>query len=108
MSLADKTCVPCQGNTPVLSPDEIRPLQAKLHKDWQLSEHGHIIRELTVADFNSAMKIANKIAELADEQNHHPDLHISWGKCLIELWTHKINGLSEADFVMAAKIDRLF
>lgn len=107
MSLAEKNCEPCRGGTPPLSAEQIKEFLPSLHKDWRLNSDGHIIRLMTVGDFKSAMHIATQIAVLADEQNHHPDLHIGWGKCLIELWTHKINGLSEADFVMAAKIDRL-
>lgn len=107
MGLADKTCIPCRGGTPPLSSEEVQDFLKKINLDWQVNQSGHLIRQFTVGDFKGAMLIAQSVAAVADEQNHHPDLHISWGKCLVELWTHKINGLSEADFVMAAKIDRL-
>lgn len=106
MSLADRTCVPCRGGTPVLGPAEIEPMLAEL-SGWTVENDSKLVKTYRFKDFKGPMDLAVRIGELAEEQGHHPDLTIAWGKLLIELWTHKIGGLSESDFVLAAKIDRL-
>lgn len=104
--LASKTCVPCKGNVPPLKGQEL----ADLHKEvpeWKVIDSHHITRTFTFPDFRQALAFVNKVGELAEQQGHHPDILLSWGKAEVTTWTHKINGLTESDFVLAAKIDQL-
>lgn len=105
--LKDKTCVPCTGGVPPLSSEEIKKFFKEIGPTWKLNSAGHLLGEFTFKDFMGPMNLANKIAAVAEHEGHHPDLTIAWGKCTIEIWTHKINGLTESDFILAAKIDQL-
>jgi 4a-hydroxytetrahydrobiopterin dehydratase len=105
-ALADRRCVPCQGGTPPLTRDEIAPLVAQLD-GWRVVEDRMLVKVFRFKNFVEAVAFVNAITPVAEAENHHPDLGVSWGKVQVELWTHKIKGLSEADFVMAAKIDRV-
>lgn len=107
-SLSDKKCIPCEGGVPPLSSTEINRLLAELKTEWQLNASGHLYQKRIFPDFITAMQFANQIAALAEQAGHHPDLTIAWGSCCIEIWTHKINGLTESDFILAAKIDKLY
>ena len=105
-SLADKQCVPCRGGTPPLKGDAL----VQIHKSvplWTVTDEHHIQREFKFPDFKQALDFVNRVGALAEEQGHHPDILLTWGKAAITLWTHSINGLSESDFIMAAKIDRI-
>jgi 4a-hydroxytetrahydrobiopterin dehydratase len=102
--LAQKTCVPCQGGVPPLTEEEARELLTRLD-GWELVGSHHIQREFTFPDFIQALAAANRIGALAEEQGHHPELHLGWGRLGVEIWTHKIDGLTESDFILAAKID---
>ena len=105
--LAQKKCVPCRGGTPPLSTEQAKAYLAAV-PEWRVSADGkQIARTFTYKDFIQAMKFVNKVAGVAEEQGHHPDIHIHWNKVELVLWTHSIGGLHENDFVMAAKIDRL-
>lgn len=106
--LVNKTCIPCQGGMPALTSTEIENLIKELEKGWTLNKIGHLYRVYPFNDFQKAMDFANKIAEIAEKEGHHPDLKIAWGKCEVETWTHKINGLTESDFILAAKIERVY
>jgi 4a-hydroxytetrahydrobiopterin dehydratase len=105
--LADKSCTPCQGGIPPLAHEEVNKLLKELGSGWELNEAGHLYRKYSFPDFVGAMGFANKIAEVAEKEAHHPDLKIAWGKCTVEIWTHKIEGLTESDFILAAKIEIL-
>jgi len=105
-SLADKTCVPCRGGVPPLGETEYAPLLAELN-GWQVSEGRHLVRDFPFADFQSALDFANRAGRIAEEQGHHPEITVGWGHAKVEIWTHKIDGLTESDFVLAAKYDRL-
>lgn len=105
-TLANETCVPCRGGVPPLTPEEIAPLGAQLPA-WEPVDHHHLRRLFTFANFREALAFTNAVGELAEQQRHHPDIHLAWGKVEIEIWTHKIDGLTESDFVLAAKIERL-
>jgi 4a-hydroxytetrahydrobiopterin dehydratase len=105
MSLADKKCEPCHGGTKPLSSSEYAPMLREL-KDWQVIENHKLHKSVKTGDFKQALDLANKVGAIAEEQGHHPDLLVRWGELGIDMWTHAVNGLSEADFVMAAKIDR--
>lgn len=106
LALADRRCVPCQGGTPPLTRGEIAPLLEQLD-GWQVVEDRMLVKVFRFKNFVEAVAFVNAITTVAEAENHHPDLHVSWGQVRVELWTHKIKGLSEADFVMAAKIDRV-
>ena len=105
--LASKACVPCRGGVPPLSRDDAARYLAATPA-WRLEENGsRLRRRFEFRDFVGAMKFVNRVAELAEEQGHHPDIAIHWNKVDLVLWTHKIGGLHENDFILAAKIDRL-
>ena len=104
--LAAKTCVPCRGGVPSLKGEELAALETQAG-GWNVSEAHHITKAFKFPDFREALKFVNRIGELAEEQGHHPDLFLAWGKVEITTWTHKINGLTENDFILAAKIDQL-
>ena len=104
--LADKICVPCRGGVPPLTGKALERLQ-KAVPIWTVENEHHIHREFKFPDFKKALEFVNGVGALAEEQGHHPDILLAWGKAEITLWTHKINGLTESDFIMAAKIDRL-
>jgi 4a-hydroxytetrahydrobiopterin dehydratase len=104
--LADKKCVPCRGGVPPLKGKELEKLQQSVPK-WMVYDEHHLHREFKFPDFKQALEFVNRVGALAEEQGHHPDILLAWGKAEITLWTHKIDGLTESDFIMAAKIDRL-
>jgi 4a-hydroxytetrahydrobiopterin dehydratase len=104
--LADKKCVPCRGGVPPLKGKELAALH-KVVPQWKVMEEHHLTREFKFPDFAKALEFVNRVGALAEEQGHHPDLLLSWGKVQVMLWTHKVDGLTESDFIMAAKIDRL-
>ena len=105
--LLDKTCTPCWGGVAPLATDIAYKLLLELGGGWIINELGQLYKEYQFSDFVGAMNFANKIAEIAETEAHHPDLEISWGKCSIKIWTHKINGLTENDFILAVKINNL-
>jgi 4a-hydroxytetrahydrobiopterin dehydratase len=104
--LADKTCVPCRGGVPPLKGKELTELQPRVPK-WMVYDEHQLHREFQFADFKQALEFVNQVGALAEEQGHHPDILLAWGKAEITLWTHKVDGLTESDFIMAAKIDRM-
>jgi 4a-hydroxytetrahydrobiopterin dehydratase len=106
-SLADKQCIPCKGGTPPLLGEKLKALHDELGYSWNLVDEHHLEKEFKFKNFKEALEFTNKVGALAEEVNHHPDIYLSWGKVKITQWTHKIGGLSEADFVFAAKVDRL-
>jgi 4a-hydroxytetrahydrobiopterin dehydratase len=105
--LAAKACVPCRGNVPPLKGEELASLQRQVD-GWKVIEEHHITRSFKFPNFQEALKFVNRVGELAEEQGHHPDIFLAWGKVEITTWTHKINGLTESDFILAAKIDELY
>jgi 4a-hydroxytetrahydrobiopterin dehydratase len=106
--LAARRCVPCRGDTPPLRGAPLATLIEQLGGGWRVEGEHHLEKQFRFRDFAGALAFANEIGALADEQSHHPDLHVAWGRLGITLFTHVIGGLSESDFVLAAKIDRLF
>jgi 4a-hydroxytetrahydrobiopterin dehydratase len=105
-SLASKTCVPCRGGVPPLQGKELEALRQQVPQWKAINEH-HITRSFPFPDFKQALDFVNRVGGVAETQGHHPDILLSWGKAEITLWTHKIDGLTESDFIMAAKIDAL-
>jgi 4a-hydroxytetrahydrobiopterin dehydratase len=108
-SLAAKTCVPCRGGVPPLKAKELDKIHKQLAQpaQWKIVNEHHITRTFTFPDFKQALDFVNRVGGLAEEQGHHPDILLTWGKAEVTLWTHKVDGLSESDFIMAAKIDQL-
>jgi 4a-hydroxytetrahydrobiopterin dehydratase len=104
--LADKKCVPCRGGVPPIKGKELQGFM-KAVPQWNVVNEHHLTREFKFSDFAKALEFVNRVGALAEEQGHHPDILLAWGKAGITLWTHKLDGLTESDFIMAAKIDRL-
>jgi 4a-hydroxytetrahydrobiopterin dehydratase len=108
MGLADQQCIPCRGGVPPLPDERVAALLTQLETGWALNDAGHLLRWFDFKDFARALAFANRVGEIAEQEGHHPDLHVSWGRCGVEIWTHKIDGLTESDFYLAAKADRAF
>ena len=113
--LATRQCIPCKGDVPPLTDAEIAPLLAQLSSPWSVEERDDpkhrfvkvLVRDYRFANFAAALSAANRVGAIAEEQQHHPDLHVAWGRLRVEIWTHKIGGLTESDFIFAAKCDAL-
>lgn len=104
--LFKKTCVPCVGGVPPLSSDEITSYLPQV-PEWKVTDNHHLQREYSFPDFLQALAATNRIGQLAEEQGHHPDIYLAWGKVTVKIWTHKIDGLTESDFILAAKVDQV-
>jgi 4a-hydroxytetrahydrobiopterin dehydratase len=106
--LAGQNCVPCEGGIPALSPAEARALMPQLHQDWVLADDAsYIERDFRFKGFAKAVYTTNAACFLADQQNHHPDIRMGWGYCTVRFCTHAVNGLSDNDFICAAKLDAI-
>jgi 4a-hydroxytetrahydrobiopterin dehydratase len=106
--LVRKKCIPCEEGTPPLSIKESKNLLHKVGQGWTLNDRGHLYKAYKFTDFRTAMTFANRVAKISEEEAHHPDLNISWGHCVVEIWTHKISGLTESDFILATKIETVY
>lgn len=106
MSLLNKKCIPCEGNTQPLNEGEIKNYLKELKNNWEVLDNKKIKCEFIFNNFKEAVNFVDKIAEVAENERHHPDIHIFYNKVLIEIWTHAIKGLSENDFILAAKIEQ--
>ena len=104
--LASRRCVPCRGGVPPMRGDEIKEFLAELD-GWKVVNEHHLLKIYDFKDFREALAFINRVGELAEEQGHHPDICFGWGRAEITIFTHKIDGLSESDFILAAKIDAL-
>lgn len=105
--LSEKKCIPCKGGTPPLKDNELSRLYSQLKKGWKIIHEHHLEKEYLFSDFKEALAFTNRVGELAEQEGHHPDIYLAYGKVKITLWTHKIDGLSESDFILAAKCDEL-
>ena len=105
-NLASRNCVPCRGGMPTLRGAEIKEFAGEL-EDWDVVDEHHLRKNYKFADFREALAFVNRVGTLAEQQGHHPDINFGWGRAEITIWTHAIDGLSESDFILAAKIDRL-
>ena len=106
MGLTNKHCVPCRGGVPPLAGAALDDLKAQL-AGWEVVREHHLEKTYTFPDFQKALVFVNRAGAIAEQEGHHPDLHLSWGKVGVEIWTHKIDGLTESDFILAAKIDQI-
>ncbi|MHC4183279.1 MAG: 4a-hydroxytetrahydrobiopterin dehydratase, partial [Planctomycetota bacterium] len=106
MSLARKECVPCKGGVPPLKGDELNRLSEQV-EGWDVIEEHHLSKTYKFPNFVKALEFVNKAGNIAEQQGHHPNIFLTWGKARIEVWTHKIDGLTESDFILAAKIDEI-
>lgn len=105
--LADQTCVPCKGGTPPLRLEQIQPLLAQL-EGWRVEDSKKLLKSYKFKNFVEAVRFVNALTPVAEDQGHHPDLYVRWGEVRAYLWTHSIDGLTESDFIMAAKLDRVY
>jgi 4a-hydroxytetrahydrobiopterin dehydratase len=105
--LAQRTCVPCRGDTPAMTRDQAEAMLRELGGGWDLAESGYLFlrKGYRFKDFAQALAFVDRIGALAEEQAHHPDVYLAWGRVRLEIWTHKIKGLTESDFIFAAKCD---
>lgn len=106
-ALAEQECVPCKGDVPPLKGKDLAQIATQLSSGWQVLNEHHLEKEFKFPNFRDALVFTNKVGALAEAQGHHPDIYLAWGKVKLTIWTHKINGLTESDFVFAAKVDRL-
>ena len=104
--LAKKTCIPCKGGVPPLKGTKLDDLLEKLKNDWKIIKEHHLEKEYSFKNFKEALSFTNKVGELAENQGHHPDIFLAWGIVKLTIWTHKIDGLTESDFIFAAKADK--
>jgi len=102
--LAERQCVPCKGGVPPLTSSEIEPLLAQVD-EWSVVDTHHLEKQYKLKNFAEALELVNRIGAIAEEQSHHPDIMLAWGRVKVTIWTHKINGLTESDFIFAAKCD---
>ncbi len=105
--LASMNCVPCRGGVPPLKGSALNQLVDQLAGGWRVVNEHHLEKEYSFKDFRGALEFTNKVGALAEQQGHHPDIYLAWGKVRLTIWTHKIDGLTESDFVLAAKADKL-
>ncbi len=105
--LANEECVPCRGGVPPLMGAKLREMKGKLGHGWRVVDEHHLERTFTFPNFLGALAFTNRVGELAEEVNHHPDIELGWGRVKVLVWTHKINGLTESDFIFSAKVDRI-
>lgn len=107
MNLAEKHCVPCRGGVPPLKGAELSSFASQL-PEWKVVDGHHLFRSFSFPDFKTALNFVNRAGAVAEEEGHHPNLLLTWGRVDVTTYTHKIEGLTESDFILAAKIDRLY
>jgi 4a-hydroxytetrahydrobiopterin dehydratase len=105
--LASKTCIPCRGGVPALKGSELESLLRLLDEGWKVINEHHLEKNYAFPDFKEALAYTNRVGKLAEEQGHHPDIYLAWGKVILTIWTHAIDGLTESDFILAAKADQV-
>jgi len=105
--LSEKHCVPCEGGMPAFGKKQITKYKSQLKSNWEVLNDKKLRKEFIFKNFVQVMGFVNQVALIAQAEDHHPDMQVSYKKVVVELWTHAVNGLSENDFILAAKIDRL-
>jgi len=104
--LASKHCVPCRGGVPPLTAAQIEPMMRQIH-GWRVVGDHHLAKTYDFEDFAGALAYVNRLGAVAEAEGHHPDIYLAWGRVRVETWTHKIDGLTESDFILAAKADQV-
>ena len=107
LSLHEKKCVPCEGGIPPLNSTEIEPLISQLDDGWEVVGQHHLERTWDFEDFATALQFVNQAGDICEQEFHHADFELGWGRAKVMIWTHKIDGLTESDFVLASKIDQI-
>jgi 4a-hydroxytetrahydrobiopterin dehydratase len=105
--LADEKCIPCRGGVPALKGEELRSVARELGGSWRIVDEHHVEKDFAFRDFAEALSFTNAIGAIAEREGHHPDIHLAWGRVRVQIWTHKIDGLTRSDFILAAKIDAI-
>lgn len=103
--LKDMVCKACRGDSKTLKGDDIPPYKSQLNENWNVIDNHHLLRRFDFEDFQQALDFTNHVGQIAEEENHHPVITLTWGFAEIKIWTHKVDGLTESDFILAAKID---
>ncbi|MEX2530479.1 MAG: 4a-hydroxytetrahydrobiopterin dehydratase [Gemmatimonadota bacterium] len=106
-SLVGKHCEPCHAGTPRLRGDELQTYAQKLGDHWRVEDEHHLVASFSFPDFEEALRFTNRVGSLAEAEGHHPEIRLTWGEATVRIWTHAIDGLSENDFILAARIDEL-
>ena len=106
-NLSDMECIPCKGGVPPLSEEESSAFLSQINDDWEVVENHHLTRTWSFPDFASALEFTNQLGEICEQQNHHADFELGWGRVVSVIYTHKIDALTESDFVLAAKFDTI-
>lgn len=106
--LAAKDCIPCKGGVAPLKGQELHTYHAQLGSDWHLVDEHHLEKQYAFRNFQEALDFTNCVGAVAEAENHHPDILTAWGKVIVTIWTHKIDGLTESDFVFAAKVEKAY
>ena len=107
-ALAERSCIPCKGDIPPLEGEILNALYQDLDHEWTLMNEHHLEKQFFFKNFAQALAFTNRVGDIAEDQNHHPDILLSWGKVTVTIWTHKIDGLTESDFVFAAKTENVY
>jgi len=107
MDLSTKKCKPCEGGINPLNKKEVKEFQKQISGDWKVIENTKLTKGFSFVNYRHTMEFINKVADIAENEGHHPVIHVFYGRAVIELWTHSINGLSENDFILASKIDKI-
>jgi 4a-hydroxytetrahydrobiopterin dehydratase len=106
-TLLNKQCSACNRETPILKGPMLKQLIQELAPGWKVVTEHHLERDFPFADFRTALDFVNRVGDVAETENHHPNIFLTWGKVGLKIWTHAIDGLSENDFILAAKVDQL-
>ena len=106
-ALSKMQCIPCKGGVPPLKGENLEKIYKQLNGNWMIVDEHHLEKEYVFSNFRQALAFTNQVGELAEAQGHHPDIYLSWGKVKLMVWTHKIDGLTESDFIFAAKVNEL-
>ena len=106
VDLASRNCVPCRGGVPPLTRAEFEPLLEQLGADWTVADDHHLTKSYKFPNFAAALAFTNRVGAIAEEQGHHPNIELAWGRVGLTIWTHAIDGLTESDFILAAKVEK--
>ena len=104
--LSAKSCVPCRGGVPALKGKDLHPLHSQLRGGWKIIQEHHLSKTYEFSNFIDGLKFVDRVGAVAEQEGHHPDIYLTWGKVRVDIYTHKVDGLTESDFILAAKADK--